>query len=450
MYVDDVVEALLAATAPEAIGRVFNVGNVIDHSLAEIASAIIDATGSNGGLRLVPWPQDHQRIDIGSFHTDGTTIAEVLGWKATTSLDIGLRDDRDLLSWSPVVPVVDLSRRGQRFASTFAKAAERIAASGSFLLGAELSAFESEFAEWLGAPHCVAVSSGAGALQLALAAAGIGAGDEVLVPAFTAVPTASAVAAIGAIPRAIDVDPQHGLHHHREPSRRGVHRAPRRSSSSTSTAIPAELPATDLLVIEDAAQAHGALHDPGRSVATAYSFYPTKNLGGIGDGGAVVTNDADLAERVRRLRVHGMTAAVRARGRLAELPDVGGRGGLVAPRARGARPPMSRDAARSSAGIAQAAPRPALAGRRPAPRLPSRRVSQRRPRRHARRTGDAAESATAVHYPLAITQQPAYRDLGACVVPGGRGLGGRVHQRAMLSGDDRGRGRSCVRGLGRV
>ena len=91
VYVDDVVEALLAATAPEAVGRIFNVGNVVDHSLAEIASAVIEATGSDGGLRLVPWPQDQQRIDIGSFHTDGSTIAEVLGWKATTSLDIGLR-----------------------------------------------------------------------------------------------------------------------------------------------------------------------------------------------------------------------------------------------------------------------------------------------------------------------------------------------------------------------
>ena len=91
MYVDDVVDALLAATAPEAIGRVFNVGHVIDHSLAEIASAIIEATGSSGGLQLVAWPDDHQRIDIGSFHTDGTTIAEVLGWKATTTLDDGLR-----------------------------------------------------------------------------------------------------------------------------------------------------------------------------------------------------------------------------------------------------------------------------------------------------------------------------------------------------------------------
>ncbi|MEO7370605.1 MAG: NAD-dependent epimerase/dehydratase family protein, partial [Ilumatobacteraceae bacterium] len=91
VYVDDVVDALIAATAQAAIGRVFNVGNVADHSLAEIAATTIDATDSSGGLQLVPWPADHQRIDIGSFHTDGTTIAEVLGWKATTDLESGLR-----------------------------------------------------------------------------------------------------------------------------------------------------------------------------------------------------------------------------------------------------------------------------------------------------------------------------------------------------------------------
>lgn len=90
VYVDDVVEAILAATADEAVGSVFNVGNVVDNSLAEIASAINEAAGSNGGVRLVPWPADQQRIDIGSFHTDGSTIAEVLGWKAATSLDSGL------------------------------------------------------------------------------------------------------------------------------------------------------------------------------------------------------------------------------------------------------------------------------------------------------------------------------------------------------------------------
>jgi UDP-glucose 4-epimerase len=91
VYVDDVVDALLAATTPAAVGKVFNVGHVLDHSLAEIASSVIEATGSSGGLRLVAWPEDQRRIDIGSFHTDGTSIAESLGWKASTALDDGLR-----------------------------------------------------------------------------------------------------------------------------------------------------------------------------------------------------------------------------------------------------------------------------------------------------------------------------------------------------------------------
>ncbi|HEX3088112.1 MAG TPA: DegT/DnrJ/EryC1/StrS family aminotransferase [Ilumatobacteraceae bacterium] len=307
-----------------------------------------------------------------------------------------------------MVPVVDLSRRGQRFASRFAKAAERIAASGSFLMGAELSAFESEFAQWLAAQHCVAVSSGASALQLALAAAGIGPGDEVLVPSFTAVPTASAVAALGAIPRAIDVDPTTAC------ITTDTVAAGRTNRTKAVIIVhlygyPADLPDTDLLIIEDAAQAHGALRDPGRSAATAYSFYPTKNLGGIGDGGAVVTDRADLAERVRRLRVHGMTSQyvhedVSQNFRLSEIEaawlrlaledltgDVESRR-TIAARYRQAAPHLCWQAAH-----------PMHAYHLAVLRSPD--------RTEVRAELEAGGVGTAIHYPLAITQQPAYRDL---------------------------------------
>jgi dTDP-4-amino-4,6-dideoxygalactose transaminase len=307
-----------------------------------------------------------------------------------------------------VVPVVDLSRRGQRFASTFAKAAQRIAASGSFLLGTELSAFEYEYAEWLDAPHCVAVSSGAAALQLALASAGIGAGDEVLVPAFTAVPTASAVAALGATPRAVDVDPSTACV---TTASVEAGRTPRTKAVIVVHlyGYPAELPATDLLVIEDAAQAHGALHDPGRSVATAYSFYPTKNLGGIGDGGAIVTTSADLAERIRRLRVHGMTAQyvheyVSQNFRMSEVEAAWLRIALAE---------LTTDIARRREIVKtyrQAAPQ--LRWQSPDPRhayhLAVFRSGDRAGTRDALERHDIA---TAIHYPLAITQQPAYRAL---------------------------------------
>ena len=307
-----------------------------------------------------------------------------------------------------MVPVVDLSRRGQRFASEFAKAAERIAASGSFLLGTELSAFESEFAEWLDAPHCVVVSSGAAALQLALTAAGIGAGDEVLVPAFTAVPTASAVAAVGAIPRAIEVDP-HTACITTETVEAGRTAQTKAVILVHLYGLPAPLPVTDLLVIEDAAQAHGALDDPGRSAATAYSFYPTKNLGGIGDGGAIVTSSADVAAHVRTLRVHGMTAqyvhelvsqnfrmseveAAWLRLALADLTaDIARRKAIVA-RYRRAAPGLCWQATDASHAYH-------LAVLRSVDRVATRAALERE------------GIATAIHYPMAITQQPAYRDL---------------------------------------
>jgi dTDP-4-amino-4,6-dideoxygalactose transaminase len=307
-----------------------------------------------------------------------------------------------------VVPVVDLSRRGQRFASQFAKTAERIAESGSFLLGTELSAFESEFSEWLGARHCVAVSSGAAALQLALVAAGIGPGDEVLVPAFTAVPTASAVAAVGATPRAIEVDARtacittESVEAGRTPQTKAV-------IVVHLYGYPADLPVTDLLVIEDAAQAHGALHDPGRSAATAYSFYPTKNLGGIGDGGAVITRSAELAGRVRTLRVHGMTTqyvhdSVSQNFRMSELEAAWLRLALQ---------DLATDVARRRAIVAQyekAAPdlNWQTTDANHAYHLAVFRTTDRDRTRAAL---EADGVATAVHYPLAITQQPAYRDL---------------------------------------
>ena len=91
LYVDDVVDAILAATAEGATGRVFNVGNDIDHSLADIARIVIAATGSDGQVRCREWPTDHQRIDIGSFRSDSTAIAAAIGWRPATDLDEGMR-----------------------------------------------------------------------------------------------------------------------------------------------------------------------------------------------------------------------------------------------------------------------------------------------------------------------------------------------------------------------
>jgi dTDP-4-amino-4,6-dideoxygalactose transaminase len=181
-----------------------------------------------------------------------------------------------------------------------------VAASGHVLLGPRTAAFEERFAEWTGSPHCCAVSSGASALQLALVAVGVGPGDEVIMPSFTAVPTASAVAALGATPVLADVDAATAC---LQPAEVDRVRTPRTKAVIVVHlyGYPAPLPDTDLPIVEDAAQAHGALHDPGRSAATAYSFYPTKVLGGIGDGGAVVTTSAAIDATVRTMRTHGVS-----------------------------------------------------------------------------------------------------------------------------------------------
>jgi dTDP-4-amino-4,6-dideoxygalactose transaminase len=277
-----------------------------------------------------------------------------------------------------------------------------------------LSAFETEFAAWLGAGHAVGVASGAAALQLALTAAGIGPGDEVLVPAFTAVPTASAVAAVGATARAVDVDP------HTACVTTASVAAGRTSRTKAVIVVhlygyPADLPVTDLTIIEDAAQAHGALHDPGRSVATAYSFYPTKNLGGIGDGGAVITNHAEIAERLRNLRVHGMTAqyvheTVSQNFRMSEIE---------AAWLRLALPQLSADIdqrRRIVARYRQAAPN--LCWQAIDPQHAYHLAVFRSPNRQETRTTlDSRGVASAVHYPLAITQQPAYRGMDHAPCP---------------------------------
>ena len=188
-------------------------------------------------------------------------------------------------------------------------AVARVARSGSVLLGAETSALEREFAAFAGGSHAVAVASGAAALQLSIAALGIGPGDEVVVPAMTAVPTASAVAAVGATPVFVDVDP-HTAAIDIDAVSAAVNGRTRAIVAVHLYGRPVEglsqLVGLGIPVIEDCAQSHGATHGVAGRLA-CYSFYPTKNLGGIGDGGMVVTDDEEIARRISRLRVHGQS-----------------------------------------------------------------------------------------------------------------------------------------------
>ena len=205
-------------------------------------------------------------------------------------------------------PVLDIGRRFNSLLPEINAAVERVVRSGRYLLGEETEAFEAEFAAFCGRRHAVAVASGTEALRLALIGLGVGPGDEVIVPAHTAVPTAAAVCATGATPVPVDVDADTaGL---------DARAAAAEMTERTRAVIPvhlygrpmpiADLHALGIPVLEDAAQAHGALDAGARTAAAAYSFYPTKNLGGMGDGGAVVTDDSELAQQVRLLRMHGL------------------------------------------------------------------------------------------------------------------------------------------------
>jgi dTDP-3-amino-3,4,6-trideoxy-alpha-D-glucose transaminase len=192
------------------------------------------------------------------------------------------------------------------------EAFSRVLGSSGFILGEEVEGFEAEFAEYCDTAHCVGVSSGTAALSLMLRASGIRAGDEVIVPAHTFIASALAVAHVGAVPVLCDVDAGTGLI---DPDAARALVGPRTAAilavhlygqACDIPAIQAFARPNGLLVLEDAAQAHGAQFD-GRVVgslgaAAAFSFYPSKNLGALGDGGAVCTDDEELASRVRRLR----------------------------------------------------------------------------------------------------------------------------------------------------
>lgn len=213
------------------------------------------------------------------------------------------------------VPFLDLQAPYVELRDELEAASRRVMQSGWFILANEVEAFEAEFANYCGAKYCIGVGNGLDALHLILRVMKIGAGDEVIVPANTFIATWLAVTYAGATP--VPVEPQERTHN-LDPARIEDAITPR-----TKAIIPVHLygqPAdmdavnevakrNGLKVIEDAAQAHGAYYKDKRAGslahAAAFSFYPGKNLGALGDAGAVVTDDAELADQIRVLRNYG-------------------------------------------------------------------------------------------------------------------------------------------------
>jgi dTDP-4-amino-4,6-dideoxygalactose transaminase len=215
------------------------------------------------------------------------------------------------------VPMLDLTRQRAQIGPAMDEAVLRVMASGQFILGPELDAFEREAAEWLGAAHAIGVASGTDALYLALMALGIGVGDEVITTSMSYIATSEAIARTGAKPVFVDVDADtfnldmDAVLGAITPATRCLLPVHLFGRAVDMTALMDLAKRHELFVIEDCAQAMGARWD-GQQVGTfgdfgCYSFFPTKNLGAHGDGGLVTARTSELAEKIRVLRLHGQT-----------------------------------------------------------------------------------------------------------------------------------------------
>ncbi len=322
------------------------------------------------------------------------------------------------------IPYVDLKAQYRSIKAEIDEAVGRVLESAQFVLGDEVAAFEREFAAYCGSAEAIGVNSGTSALHLALVAAGIGPGDEVITVPFTFVATVSAIVYAGATPVFVDIEPEYYM---LDPARLEAAITPR-----TRAIVPVHLygqPADmdpileiarrrGVMVIEDAAQAHGAEYK-GRRCGSfgemgCFSFYPGKNLGAYGEGGAVVTSDPRLADRIRLLRSWGEAHRYEHAIKGFNYRMDGLQGAILRVKLRHLErwTELRRSRARAY--------RRALAGlpmSLPAEREDARHVfhvfAARVPQRDAWRARLAELGIqVGVHYPIPIHLQPAHRDLG--------------------------------------
>lgn len=213
------------------------------------------------------------------------------------------------------VAFVDLYKQHQEVEAELVEVFRRVLQKSSFILGPEVTAFEQSFASYIGTAECIAVNNGTAALQLVLEALGIGPGDEVITVANTFIATAEAISAVSGRPVFVDADP---VSYTMDPQLVEAAVTPQTKAilpvhlygqSADLDALMAIAKRHNLYLIEDACQAHGATYKGKRvggfGIAGCFSFYPGKNLGCLGEGGGIVTNDASLAQKTRMLRDHG-------------------------------------------------------------------------------------------------------------------------------------------------
>ncbi len=229
-----------------------------------------------------------------------------------------------------MIPLFDAKRQAESLDGALEKAAADVIQDGSYILGKYLAKFESQFAGYLGVKHAIGVGNGTDAIKLALKAAQIKPGDKVAVPALTAIPTAMAIVEAGATPFFVDIDEKtllldpDDLAERLDESVRMILPVHLYGQAMDQSPIQHLAHKNNIMFIEDCAQAHGAAVENRKvgtfGVAGAYSFYPSKNLGALGDGGMIVTNDDAVAYDVRLLHNYGLANRYRA-----EIPGANSR-----------------------------------------------------------------------------------------------------------------------------
>ena len=324
------------------------------------------------------------------------------------------------------LPLVDLRQLHDQIRPEIDEAIGRVIDSSAFVLGAEVAAFETEFAHYCGTTEAVACANGTDALELVLKALGVGAGDEVITVSHTFAATAEAILAVGAVPRYVDVDSDVLL--------MDVGQVEAAINPRTKAIVPVHLYGScvdmvelnrvagghGIAVVEDAAQAHGARGRGGAragasGIAGCFSFYPGKNLGALGDAGAIVTSDSTLAARLRQARDHGRSAKYEHQfpGRNSRMDGIQGAVLRVKLRhldqwnaARRWVAGLYREELADS-GVSIVAVPP---GSEPVYHL----MVVRTPRREQVAEQLAAEGvATGIHYPIPVHRQPAFKDRAA-------------------------------------
>jgi dTDP-4-amino-4,6-dideoxygalactose transaminase len=325
---------------------------------------------------------------------------------------------------SVVVPYLDLAAQYRALQPEVDAAVLRVLGSTQYILGPEVAAFEREFAAWCGTSECVAVNTGTSALHLALLACGVGPGDEVITVPFTFVATVAAIEYAGATPVLVDVEPRHLT---MDPAKieaaitartRAIMPVHLFGHSADMAPILAVAKRHGLRVIEDAAQAHGASYQ-GRTCGSmgdvaCFSFYPGKNLGAYGEGGALVTADAEIARAARLRRSWGEERRYEHVLKGFNYRMDGIQGAILRIKLR------HLDAWTEARRACAAEYRAALAGADV--QVPEERAGDRHVyhvfavrlagRDDARARLDAAGVQTGVHYPIPVHLQPAYRNLG--------------------------------------